>query len=328
MNLWGLWIFQVPRHHDFSTVDWKSIDINQPFYGDGLDWSTFLVKDVESESTFDLLHTHTDAPVAIAESRFGAPTNAIVRTYAFGICTVLIQFSSTRALNSGELTSFGRFLDETSGVIASWLGLKGHIVHDSELTTLRNSCVVSMQCQPDIADNVASEIRKATETVVLSDVGGVSRSLVGNKFSLFHADSDHSIKKCLELFMRVHAYAAGMYRYERLMIRELARLTSGVRMKRRFTKESDHTHNGARLLRALWTHQFIAAPVNERQIQEGLWNLWDMKELTESVMEMSEKVSSQLGARRDQRRNELASRLNWIILVATLVQVLIAFGGK
>lgn len=283
-----------------------------------------LVRDVENESKFDFRQISTDLPSGIADSQFGVPTTAIVRTYAFGISTALLRFPAARVPDGSDLSQFGRFLDDSSPKIASWLDAKGHGAVDARLTKLWNSCVVSLQTQPDIANRVASEIRKSTETVTLSDVGGVSRSLVGNKFSLFHAETDTSIGKCLELFMRVHAYAAGMYRYERLMIRELARLTSGVRVGRKLTKESDLTHNGARLLRALWTHQFIAGPVNERQIQEGLWSLWDMTELAESVLEMSEKVSSLLGARRDQRRNALASRLNWIILAATLVQVLIA----
>lgn len=324
MNLWGLWIYQVPQHHDFSTVDWRAIDIDQPFYEDALDWSKLLVKDIENEEIVQFKPESAQGLPDILPAEFGAPSTAVIRTYAFGICTALIGFPSTRSLPSVELAQFGRLLDESSPKIVKWLVSHGHGGPDNDLTELWNSCVISMQSKPDSASDVATEIRGLTETVALHEMAGVSQSLVGNKFSLFHGDSLDVIHRCLELYMRAQAYAAGMYRYERLMIRELVRLASGVRMRRTLLRESSQAHNGARLLRALWTHQFIAGPVNERQIQEGLWNLWDMKELTESVVETSDKVSSLLSARRDQRRNELASRLNWILLIAALLQVIIA----
>ncbi len=150
------------------------------------------------------------------------------------------------------------------------------------------------------------------------------QSVVGNKFSALSTREPDHFDQCLELFARAAVYAAGFYRYERLMIRELLRLAVNDRRGGRAPSETLSVHNGARILRALSTHQFLATPVNRRGVQRGLWSLWNMDQLTESVSELTEKVSAILGARRDERRNLLTSRLNWIVLAVAMLQILIA----
>jgi hypothetical protein len=49
-----------------------------------------------------------------------------------------------------------------------------------------------------------------------------------------------------------------------------------------------------------------------------------MELLVNGTSEVSEKISSILTARSDQRRNLLGSRLNWIVLSAAIVQVVVA----
>ena len=108
------------------------------------------------------------------------------------------------------------------------------------------------------------------------------------------------------------------------MIKELLKLAVNDRKGGRAPSEILSVHNGARILRALSTHQFLATPVNRRGIQRGLWSLWNMDQLTNSVSELTERVSAILGARRDERRNVLTSRLNWVVITFALLQILIA----
>jgi hypothetical protein len=49
-----------------------------------------------------------------------------------------------------------------------------------------------------------------------------------------------------------------------------------------------------------------------------------MDHLVNSVTEMTEKVSAILGARRDEHRNTLTSRLNWVVLATAVMQVVLA----
>jgi hypothetical protein len=247
-----------------------------------------------------------------------------VRQYVFGICTVLLTFDNHESHVVPDLSAIGKLFDDCSSNVHQWLSKQIGLASEVRLAKLWGSCVVSLVNEPEIANELAEVVRKSTEVVDLTHVGEGRNSLVGNKFSIFNATSESQVAECLELFDRAHAYAAGMYRYERLTLRELARLSSRGKLSRHQVRESTLIHNGVRMIRALWNYQFIAAPVNLREIQGGFWRLWDMDLLVGGVAEMSEKISSMLTAKREEQRNVLTARLNWIVLLAALVQVIVA----
>lgn len=324
VQLHGLWIFQIPGKDELANLDWQKIDIDKDYYSDGLGWAELVARDIVREELinessamfqqFDFTADLTDAQLQ----------QVLVRHYVFGVCTVLLTFDIDHRFNSDDLPQIGSLFDRRSVAVCDGLRAALGLAKNTRMAKVWGSCVVTSLGEPHVAKQVGDKVSGFTEVAPLSDLDGISNSLVGNKFSVFNAISQERLNNCMELFNRAHAYAAGMYRYERLTLRELAFLTSRERLKERQLKESKMTHNGVRMLRALWVHQLIAAPVNRREVQEKLWELWNMELLVNGTSEISEKISSILTARRDQRRNLLGSRLNWIVLLAAIVQVAVA----
>lgn len=324
MKLAAVWLFQVPDHDDFSDIDWKSIDINADFYRDALNWGTLIVDDVTSTSRFDPQSELSSPLLGAMSVEFAGNLPAEVRMYGFGICSVRLVLDVSDDLTGDDLKRVGSSLDALAPLVglvgAKYLKLNG----SAPLTKVWNSYVLGTIAQPEVARRMRTVVDALTEVLPIVGDDEVFDSIVGNKFSLLNTRSAEAFTQSLELFGRAAVYAAGFYRYERLMIRELLKLASKDREGGRAPRESVSIHNGARLLRAMWTHQFLAAPVNRRQLQSGLWSLWNMDHLVNSVTEMTEKVSAILSARRDEHRNTLTSRLNWVVLATAVMQVILA----
>lgn len=324
VQLHGLWIFQLPGNDELANLDWQEIDVDKDFYSDALGWAELVARDIVRQELIDessAMLQQFDFTAHLSDAQL---QKVLVRHYVFGICTVLLTFSVDYRLKSDDLPKIGSLFDDHSMAVCDGLRAVLGLAKNTRMAKVWGSCVVTSLGEPDVAKQIGDKVSGFTEVARLSDLDGISNSLVGNKFSIFNATSQERLYDCMELFNRAHAYAAGMYRYERLTLRELAFLTSRGRLKERQLEESRMTHNGVRMLRALWVHQLIAAPVNRREVQEKLWKLWSMELLVNGTSEVSEKISSILTARSDQRRNLLGSRLNWIVLSAAIVQVVVA----
>ena len=324
MKLAALWLFQVPNHDDFSDIDWQSIDIDADFYQDALHWGTLIVDDVTLTSKFDPRVELPDPLLGATNVGICESEPAEIRLYGFGICSVRLVLDISDDVTGDDLKRVGTSLDALASPLAEIGARHLKIDGSASLTQVWSSYVLGTIAQPVVAQRVRAVVDGLTEVVPIVGDDDVYDSLVGNKFSVLNTRGDEAFSQSLELFGRAAVYAAGFYRYERLMIRELLKLASNDREGGRAPRESVAIHNGARLLRAIWTHQFLAAPVNRRQIQSGLWTLWNMDHLVNSVTEMTEKVSAILGARRDEHRNTLTSRLNWVVLATAVMQVVLA----
>jgi hypothetical protein len=324
VQLHGLWIFQLPGRDELARLDWQKIDVDKDFYRDGLGWAELVIRDIVREELIGHQSAKLQGFDFSSHLSHAQLQHALVRHYVFGVCTVLLTFTIDDNFPFTDLPTIGTLFDNHAGQVAAGLRMVLGLTGDAKLAKVWGSCVMSSLDEPDFAKQIGDQVSGFTEVARLSDLGGISNSLVGNKFSVFNASSQEQLANCMDLFNRAHAYAAGMYRYERLTLRELALLTSRGRLQRRQLEESSMVHNGVRMLRSMWTHQFIAAPVNRREIQEKLWKLWSMDLLVNGISEISEKISSMLTARRDERRNVLTSRLNWIVLAAAIMQVVVA----
>jgi hypothetical protein len=304
VKLAALWLFQVPNHDDFSDIDWQSIDIDADFYQDALHWGTLIVDDVTLTSKFDPRVELPDPLLGATNVGICESEPAEIRLYGFGICSVRLVLDISDDVTGDDLKRVGTSLDALASPLAE-IGAR-HLKLDgsASLTKVWSSYVLGTIAQPVVAQRVRAVVDGLTEVVPIVGDDDVYDSLVGNKFSVLNT--------------------RGAEAFERLMIRELLKLASNDREGGRAPRESVAIHNGARLLRAIWTHQFLAAPVNRRQIQSGLWTLWNMDHLVNSVTEMTEKVSAILGARRDEHRNTLTSRLNWVVLATAVMQVVLA----
>lgn len=320
----GLWMFQVPGHDDFADLSWRDVKIDGDYFTDALTWGSLVVDDVSALGEVEL---PTDF-----EKRIGSGLGEAARVdshvyctlYAFGICAVQLSIESDLQLSRDAVRSIGRFLDSISGELGNLAGIKLGIKNPNSLTRVWNRYVFGTVADSVQARSIGDVVAKVTEVAPPIADGEVFQSVVGNKFSVLNTNEQRHFDECLELFTRASVYAAGFYRYERLMIKELLRLAVNDRKGGRAPSETLSVHNGARILRALSTHQTLATPVNRRGIQRALWTLWNMDELVGSVSELTEKVSALLGSRRDERRNLLTSRLNWIVLGAAVLQVVIA----
>jgi hypothetical protein len=317
-------MFQLPRHDDFADMSWQDVDVDSRYFADALTWGSLVVKDVSASGKFAL------PPDLVGSIRAGFPEPVRVddhadwSLYAFGICAVRLRIESEVQLSRDVVASTGRFLDSLTDDLGRLAGVELGVSKSNSPAGVWNSYVIGTINDPLEARTSREIVAGITETAPLTEDGEVFQSVVGNKFSALSTREPDHFDQCLELFARAAVYAAGFYRYERLMIRELLRLAVNDRRGGRAPSETLSVHNGARILRALSTHQFLATPVNRRGVQRGLWSLWNMDQLTESVSELTEKVSAILGARRDERRNLLTSRLNWIVLAVAMLQILIA----
>jgi len=317
-------MFQIPEHDDFAEMIWQEVNVDSRYFDDALTWGSLVVKDVSESGKLAL-------PPELVESirtRFPGPvvvnSHADFALYSFGICAVRLKVESEVQLSREGVTSIGQFLDSIANDLGILAGAELGVSKSISPTGVWSSYVIGTINNPLEARTSRDIVDGITETAPPIEDGEAFKAVVGNKFSALSTGEHHHFDQCLDLFTRAAVYAAGPYRYERLMIRELLKLAVNDRKGGRAPSETLSVHNGARILRALSTHQSLATPVNRRGIQRGLWSLWNMDQLTNSVSELTERVSAILGARRDERRNVLTSRLNWVVIAFALLQILIA----
>lgn len=317
-------MFQIPEHDDFAEMIWQEVNVDSRYFDDALTWGSLVVKDVSESGKLAL------PPELVESIRTRFPGLAVVNShadfalYSFGICAVRLKVESEVQLSREGVTSIGQFLDSIANDLGILAGAEIGVSRSISPTGVWSSYVIGTINNPLEARTLRDIVDGITETAPPIEDGEAFKAVVGNKFSALSTGEHHHFDQCLDLFTRAAVYAAGFYRYERLMIKELLKLAVNDRKGGRAPSEMLSVHNGARILRALSTHQFLATPVNRRGIQRGLWSLWNMDQLTNSVSELTERVSAILGARRDERRNVLTSRLNWVVIAFALLQILIA----
>jgi hypothetical protein len=326
VQLHGLWIFQSPDHDELADLKWEHVDIRRDGRRPDGGWTKLIVNDVVTEVSVDSAHR---AFGTLAQAEWlqqvpgGTLRQASIRKYAFGVYTAIITFDVADSFSANDLKFVGTHFDASADSVDGWVHDALELSSALELVNMWLVCAVTTVAAPEAVLQLSSHMNDASRPQWLSGVDSVTNSLVG-KLSIFNADSPKDLVEQLELLNRVHAYAAGMYRFERLMIRELVRLTARGRVRKKQLREAELLHNGVRMLRAMWAHQFIAAPLHLRAVLEQLWKSWNMELLVDGIAEMSDKISANLTSRRDERRNELTSRLNWIVLAAAIVQVVVA----
>jgi len=236
----------------------------------------------------------------VSNIAFGKVVDLQVWYYFFGIWVVEFRVDiAPTVVNRATILEWDNQTDVLQDLVAAHLELN---LHEKVLPKWSTSLFLGQSGDAMNAD-VMNILPKVTRTVKASPSGFITSGLCGIGISCLEFDSaqvvpatsssiDEMKSRIMETERDAVAFCAGVYRFHDRLLKEYTDLLAGTKKLKLSQSAMEF-----RYFESMRTNHDLHLGPNERTINEGLWEVWDMEKLTASVEASAGRLEREMGNR-------------------------------